>query len=1249
MHTETIWGIDLGVSSIGWAVIGVNESGHPTEIIALGSRILSISTDEKDEFQKGKSISVNAGRTAKRTTRKLYDRYQLRRAALSALLKSLGMFPGNGLFACSPEELWSLRSKAISEKISWEELGRVLYHINQKRGYNHAKGDEESPENKSKEKDYVAKINNRYKEITSLNMSVGQFFYQKIKESEIPPADEDKKPGYTYRIKDQVFPRKAYVEEFDKIMQTQKKYYPEMLTDEIIRKIRNEIIFYQRPLKSCKHLVSLCEFEKREYLNKEGGKVFDGPKVAPKSSPLFQVCKLWESVNNLVLKNREGKTLEITLDQRRALFDHLDNHEKLTLNDLNNILGINKKDGWWGGKAIGKGLQGNTTKITLKKAFKHPENFQDLFRFDLKITDSDVADEDTGEILPVVSPEFEKEPLYRLWHLVYSIKDEKELKEALQKKFGITDEETLDNLYKIDFTKSGYGNKSSKVIRKILPFLQQGKMYSEACNEAGFRHSESLTKQENQERELLEKLDPIKKNDLRQPVVEKILNQMNNLVNAMLAEYGRPDAIRVELARELKQSKEERKSTTKNINDNEKNNKEIQKKIEEEYGLRSTRNRVQKYKMWEESDHKCFYCGKIINVTDFLQGMDVEKEHIIPKSLLFDDSFANTVCACRTCNQEKGNRTAYDYLRSKSEKEFNDYLDRVEDYYKEKRISKTKRERLLASYEDYLERKKQGKETEEDKNLWENFINRQLKETQFISKKAKEILTSVCRNVYTTTGRVTDFVKHLWGWDTVLHDINLERYRSIGETEVTENDKTKQKSEKIKGWSKREDHRHHAVDALAIACTTQSIVQRLNNLSGSRDQKFTSFAHQGDEHKEKQRSLEEWVKERRPFSTKEVRDKVEEICVSYKAGKKSASTGKRYKYVKGKKVLLQEGITVPRGSLHEDTVYGKIKTLDKEKPLKYLFENPELIFKNRIKNLVLERLKEYDGDAKKARKSLDKKPIYLDKEKEIKLEHATCLKDEYVVKYSIMNIKAKDVDFIIDEKVREIIRQRLSEFNNNEKAAFKDLENHPVYYDKERNIPIKTVRCFTGKGSVESLRYNEAGEPIGFAASGNNHHIALYKDEKGKPVEHIATFWHVVERKKYGLPVIIENPEKVWDTVLSREEELPERFLNKLPDPKLSFETSFQQNEMFILGLEKEAMEDAFRENDYKTLSTHLYRVQKISMGDYYFRLHNEVQSDKTKPNQPCKRLYRTQSLKAFYALNPQKVRVTPLGKIEKL
>lgn len=1224
---KKILGLDLGTTSIGWAVIEA-ENNEPKEILGLGSRIIPLTPDDANEFSSGNAISKNQKRTEKRTTRKGYDRYQQRRQNLTNKLRKLGMLPDERLIKLPVLELWQLRADAATsgKQLSLPEIGRVLYHINQKRGYKHAKADENAD---TKQREYVANVNNRYTHIQELNKTIGQFFAENLRESEITTK---KGKFYTYRTKEQVFPRKAYEAEYDQIMECQKVFYPDILTDDIINEIRNEIIFYQRKLKSCKHLISICEFEKRAYTNKDGKEVYDGPKVAPKSSPLFQVCKIWECVNNLTLKNRKNDELYITVEQRRAMFDHLNKNEKMTLTDMYKILNITKADGWWGGKAIGKGLQGNTTLCQLKKALSKIDDVDKLIEFNLSYITLDKANPDTGEIIKVINPNFEEQPLYKLWHTVYSIQDKEELRNALKKNFGIEDNETVNALFALDFVKPGFGNKSAKFMRKILPYLEDGMKYNEACEYVGVNHSNSITKAENEARELLTKLPQIQKNELRQPIVEKILNQMINVVNAIIDQYGTIDEIRVELARELKQSKDERNESFKRNNKSQKENEDISKRIAE-YGIRSSRNRIQKYKMWNEAEQKCFYCGQPVNVKEFLAGTNNEVEHIIPKSLYFDDSFSNKVCSCRKCNAEKNNRTAYDYMKSKGEEVFNEYVKRVENYYENKKISKTKRERLL---------------TPADK-IPTDFIDRQLRESQYIARKSQEILRQVCRNVWSTSGSVTDFLRHNWEYDEILHSINFERYKLGGLTEMVEFEHKgpKHTEERIKDWSKRMDHRHHAIDALTIACTKQGYIQRLNNLNTERDEMFEEVEKQGAEWKEKLSLLNKWVAIQPHFPVEIVREKVEEILVSFKAGKKATSPGKRVVYKKGKKVIMQSGIVVPRGSLSEESVYGKIRTIEEKKPIKYIFEHPDLIFKPYIKKLVEERLAQFDGDTKKAIASLKKDPIYLREDKSVSLEYATCFKEEYVIKYPLTSIKAKDAEYIIDKKIKEIVKQRLSEHNNNEKQAF----NTPLYADEGCNIPIKTVRCFTGLSAVEPIKYNGDNEPIGFVKPGNNHHIAIYTDKEGNKIEHVVTFWHAVERKKYGLPAIITNPNEVWDKVMDME--LPESFISNLPTPNLTYQLSMQQNEMFILGMNEDDYKDAINSNDYNALSKHLYRVQKISKKEYCFRLHTEtVVDDKYNGvknqmlSKQMNKLKIIQSFDALYSNNPHKVKIDLLGKI---
>lgn len=1163
---KQILGLDLGSSSIGWAVISTEDDNSIKSINDMGCRIVPIDSDELGKFVKGQAISKNADRTIKRTIRKGYDRYQQRREKLISELESVGMMYDKSLVGLTPVQLWGLRAKAATEQISLQELGRVLLHLNQKRGYKSVKGDSDDKEQTK----YVQEVNKNYENITQQSQTIGQYLFERLSKE------------VAFRCKGIIFPRVAYMEEFDRIISTQRAFYPQILTDEFIDTIRNKTIYYQRPLKSCKHLVSKCELEKHCY-NIDGKEIVCGPNVAHRSSPLFQVCKIWESINNIVLENRKGdEQYHITLEQKKAIFDFMNKNEKLKTAHLYKILNLKKSDGWLAGKALGTGLQGNTTYVAIAKALKDCPNAESLLKFELQITESANVDTQTGEIIPIVDSRIEQEPLYRLWHAMYSISEPDKLRATLQKQFGIYDDTSLDNLCKIDFTKAGYGNKSVRAMRRILPFLMQGENYYTACEFAGY-HAEIKSNEQNENRPLVDKLEQLKKGELRQPIVEKILNQMINIVNALMAKYGRFDEIRVELARELKQSKEEREQDSKKISSNQRENDRCAKRISE-YNLTPTRSLIQKYKMWEETEQKCIYCNDKVSVAQFLQGYDVEVEHIIPKSLIFDDSFSNKVCSCRKCNQEKGNMTAYDYMKSKGEVEFEKYIDRVNEladkhtpYPKDDSsrvgISKAKQRKLLTAAKD----------------IPTDFIDRQLRESQYIAKKSRKILQTCCHNVVATSGNVTDFLRHIWGYDKILHTLNLPRYRAGNLTEFVEVDNRGgvHTEERIKDWSKRLDHRHHAVDALTIALTRQGYIQRLNNLSSLKDEPKAGAEKQGEVYQQKRSLLERYILAQPHFSTSEVQKAVSAIAVSFKSGKKVATPGKRYIYKGGKRNVAQNGILIPRDALHEESVYGQICNSE-TKETDYVIKYPLSAFT--------------DGKT-------PKKP-----------------------------------NIIIDKSIRERVDNRLQEYKGNLKQAFAE----PLLDHQGRQI--RSVRCKTGLSAVVPLHRNNSGEAIAFVKPGNNHHVAIYEDQNGKLQEHVVTFWDAIERKKHNLPIIITNPSALADNIT---DSMSNEFLAQLPDSRWKFKMYMQQNEMFILGMTDDEFNDALAAKDYAKLSQYLYRVQKLSTKNYAFRHHIETSVDDqyngTKNELLSKQLKKLIVIRSFPALertNPHKVKVTLLGEI---
>ena len=1186
--SKHVLGLDLGVGSIGWCLIALDAQGDPAEILGMGSRVVPLNnaTDAAD-FSIGKAFTANQERTARRTMRRGFARYQLRRYRLRRELEKVGMLPDAALIQLPLLELWELRERAATAggRLTLPELGRVLCHINQKRGYRHVKSDaaaivgDEGEKKKDSNSAYLAGIRANDEKLQGEHKTVGQYFAEQLRQDQ----SESPTGGISYRIKDQIFSRQRYIDEYDQIMAAQRVHYPEILTDEFIRMLRDEVIFMQRPLKSCKHLVSLCEFEKQERVMRvqqddgKGGrqlverKVKFGPKVAPKSSPLFQLCRIYEAVNNIRLTRPDGSPRDITPEERAKIVAHLQSSASLSFAALKKLL---KEKALIADQLTTKsGLKGNSTRVALAAALQPYSQYHHLLDMELetRMMTVQLTDEETGEVtereVAVVTDSYVRQPLYRLWHILYSIEERDAMRRALITQLGMKEEDLdgglLDQLYRLDFVKSGYGNKSAKFICKLLPQLQQGLGYSEACAAVGYRHSNSSTSEEITERTLLEKIPLLQRNELRQPLVEKILNQMINLVNALKAEYG-VDEVRVELARELKMSREERERMTRQNGERKKANDKVAEKIQKS-GLFPTKSRIRKYRLWEEAGRQCLYCGRSIDEKQCLNGDDMEVEHIIPKSVLYDDSYGNKTCACRRCNKEKGNRTALEYIRAKGWEA--EYMERINERLKAKKISYSKYQRLRWLKED----------------IPSDFLERQLRLTQYISRQAMAILQQGIRRVSASEGGVTARLRSLWGYDDILHTLNLDRYDSMGETERVSREGETTEKLRIKDWSKRKDHRHHAIDALVVASTRQGYIQRLNRVSSESEREAMSgeVEVQAATKTDKLSLLERWLTQRPHLSVRAVSDKVAEILISYRPGKRVVTRGRNV-YLRHGKKCVQSGLLVPRGPLSKETVYGQI-TINGE---------PQI-----------------------------------------------------VCKYDLHSLKAKDVDYVVDLALRKRLKELLAQHGGKEKEAFAG----DVYMDEAGTQgPIRSVRCFTGldRAKMKAVKYDGLGDAVGFVSPRNNHHLAIYRTPKGKLVESIVTFWDAVDRARYGIPLVITHPREVMEQVLQRED-IPESVLSLLPSSDWMFVESIQRDEMVLVGLSDEEIRQAVEAQDYCKLSEHLYRVQKIATGNYMVRYHLETDTDMNRSGRIPK-LYQL-SLTSYEEKNVRKVRVDLLGRISLL
>lgn len=1339
---KRILGLDLGTSSIGWALI--NESESPEEessVVKSGVRVNPLSTDEKGNFEKGRPIGTNADRTLKRSARRNLQRYKLRRESLKEILRENNIItadtPLTEVGKNTTHQTLSLRARAARERITLVELAKVLLAINKKRGYKSsrkARNEDEgiaidgmsvakelyekglTPgayvfEQLSLGKKYIpdfyqSDLRREFKKIwafqaefhpkalstfqlddilgknrkqtwaicnnhweiegkvltgTAKEKTLERYRLRKIAlETKIDledltivlqeiNGDISKSSGYLGKISDrsknlffkkitvgeylfeqllsnphnslknQVFYRQDYLDEFEQIWETQSRYHT-ILSDQLKEEIRDTVIFYQRRLKSQKSLISLCEFEswKVNILNKDTGKFRYkrvGRRVIPKSSPLFQEFKIWQNLNNVKFSNHEEKQeiefSDLDFEIRIAVFNELNLrgnlNSKSVLKIISAHLEIGKLSSW---KCNFNQIEGNKTNEALFNVYQSiAENEGYGFNWE-KLAATEIKEE-----LSCVFKEIGVNPLilnfdpldshldgqlhYQLWHLLYSAEDESTvnpedsleygnsnvaLKKVLHSKFGFP-KPYLKLLSNVVFV-NDYGNLSAKAIKNIYPFLKGGMEYSEACEKAGYSHSGSFTRADLVQKKYKSKLEILPKNSLRNPVVEKILNQMINVINEIIDTYGKIDEIRIELARELKRSAKERQEMTKGIAEATRKNEDIRKLLVSQFGiLNPSKNDVIRYRLWEELSsrgYKDVFTDQQIKHEDLFSNR-IDIEHIIPKALLFDDSFSNKTLAFKSVNLKKADRTAMDFIHEDHFSDVEKYKERVESLFLTGSISAAKRKKLLMN----------------QANLPDGFIERDLRNSQYISKKAREILLEIVPQVLVTTGSITDKLREDWDLINIMKELSIDKYDALGLVTKKERRNGNVVVE-IQNWSKRNDHRHHAMDALTVAFTTHKHVQYLNFLNARRDENHKKHnvilgIEQQITHKD-DRGKRRFTP---PISNfrKQAKDSLESILVSFK--NKNKVVTKNINRMKTGNGRTNKSQLTPRGMLHKETVYGKCK-LPKTKATriskKLTLEQIALIIDKEIKNAVTQHLANFQNAPEIAfdAKTLKKQPIlYRDKP----LEEVWCFEEVYTTRKDIApDLK---IEKVIDPKVRSVLQERKKLFIGNAKEAFSDLESNPIWLNESKGICIKRVKVkgvniaqplHFAHDHLGRIRLDQVENPIpkDFVSTGNNHHVAIYRDNQGKLQEKVMSLFEAVERVNQGLPVIDKN----------YNEGLGWRF-----------EFSMKQNEMFVLPsdgfdpIEKDLMDPAI----YKDISNNLFRVQKIATKNYVFRHHLET------------------------------------------
>lgn len=786
-------GIDLGTNSLGWSALELRDAGErlaPCKLLDCGVRIFSDGRNPKDKQ------SNAAKRREPRSARKNRDRYKRRRARLMRELIEFGLMPvdesdrkvleGGKDVPLVESDPWILRARALDEEISLHQLGRAIFHLHQRRGFKSNRKTDRADSESGKVFEATKRTIERLSEAGA--STLGQLFGKPRLEAVLhnqtaikgtrksQPLARVRKSGDGAKWQYDYYPtRELILDEFDQLWQAQEQYYPSVLTDEARDRLR-DTIEWQHPLKSPP--VGKCTLIPEE-------------ERAAKALPSTQRARIFQEVNALRITPTGKANYPLTKDQRDIIADRLLNPTsktaKVNFNQIRKLQGLSIYDSFNTETDKRKDLAGDETAAQLMQENRWDESW---FELDLA-TQDEIVDRLINE------------------------EDEDKLVVWLNEKHGLEREQAL-RVADCPLP-SGYGNLSRKALGKILPHLENDVVvYSEAVEQSGLgSHSQFGTG------EIFDKALPYygyildrsvafgtgepKDGDekrygkIANPTVHVALNQIRAVINDLLKRFGAPEQIVIELARDLplsakgKSELESRQKQNQQANDK-------RRKILEEQGVPDNYENRMRMRLYEDLDalgKRCVFSGDHISLSDLFSDA-IEIEHILPFSRTFDDSYSNKTLAMRQANRDKQNKTPFEaFAHSSSGYDWEEISKRVAE------LPPAKRWRFGPDAMERFENDEGG------------FLARQLTDTQYISRLAKGYLEAIYggqghkgskNHVTVIPGRLTADLRHVWGLNSVLRGHNEP------ESEA-----------QIKN---RNDHRHHAIDAIVVACTDLSMLHK---------------------------------------------------------------------------------------------------------------------------------------------------------------------------------------------------------------------------------------------------------------------------------------------------------------------------------------------------------------------------------------------------------------------------------------
>ncbi|MDF1877442.1 type II CRISPR RNA-guided endonuclease Cas9 [Sulfurimonas sp. SAG-AH-194-L11] len=808
--SKVVLGLDLGITSIGWALVNVDDKQiENNKIIDSGVRIFTIAEHPKD----GKSLALprREARSARRTTKR---KAQKLRAIKQLLLtnKILTQDDLDNLFIGNKgqKDVWDLRRESLYRELSNKELSRIMIHLAKHRGYKSNRKSDEVTDNEGKA--VLSGIGHNKTVLESAKfLTIGEYISTKKKKRN--GKDREGKLNYENSVA-----RSMLENEIEIIFTKQKEFGNNFVSNDLLQAYK-EIAFEQRPLKSVAGMVANCPFEVDE-------------KRASKSSFSFEYFRALQKLKNLRVIDETGYEMPLIFEQIAQVIHKAKTTKKFTYKSFKKLFPQYKD----------MKIKGLTYHDHKTGEIKDPEgvkflDFTAYGKMHKAILNADNLYWDTiendYEILDVIAK---------------VLTTEKDDKESLKQLKEIVDNEKVcEALLGLSF--SGFGHLSNKALRNIIPHLEAGEDYDKACEKAGYDFKAIF---QGEKTLLLPPLSHQENIEMTNPVVKRAIAQMRLVYNGIVRKHGAIDAIHVEFTRDIKKSHKDRSDIKKAQGEFRDKKEEARVHATEILGHEPSAKELLKFRLWKEQNGECIYSGKEISPDVLNDPYATEVDHILPYSRSLDDSLNNKVLCFTKENQEKGSKTPFEYM---FQEKFDVFVQRVKGY---KNIRQAKQGRLL--------------KTNFDENSELAFKDRNKNDTSYISKFIKNYMEAHIafkeskdkRHIFTMNGMLTSQLRYKWG---------------VGD-------------------KNRDNHLHHAEDAIILAFSTQSMVQKLSTVSASRE----GYIYQS---KEKKSKALRFVTPLEDFGVK-VKESLSEIFVSHMPRRKIG------------------------GAAHKETIYSE-KTLSMKK------------------------------------------------------------------------------------------------------------------------------------------------------------------------------------------------------------------------------------------------------------------------------------------------------------------------------